>query len=170
MIFRDIRMDHVAIMTAKSSLIEKIVEGRKKIETRWYLSKRAPWDKIKQGENIYFKYAGGEIIATAEVESVLQFRQNTDHNGLFTFTEQNFIDILKKYQQNIYVENFSLFADWIKNKKYAVLIFLKNPCYLEQPFQINKQGFGCSNAWLTMDNIERIKLPSDFAAQSRAKV
>lgn len=40
-------MDHLAIMNPKRKLIPKILSGEKKIESRWYMMRVAPWDKIK---------------------------------------------------------------------------------------------------------------------------
>ena len=46
-----IDMDHVAIMKKSWGLIPKILDGRKKIESRWGIHKCSPWgkdiDKIK---------------------------------------------------------------------------------------------------------------------------
>ncbi|MDO8559127.1 MAG: hypothetical protein Q7R84_02240 [bacterium] len=40
-------MEHLAIMKKSWGLTEKILSGQKKIESRWYLSKRSPWDTIE---------------------------------------------------------------------------------------------------------------------------
>lgn len=151
-------MDHVAIMSAKSGYIERILEGKKKIETRWYLSKRAPWQKINPNDVIYFKYAGGEIVAKAEVEKVLQFTQNKFVQDLFSDIEtKNFITVLEDHADDIYVQNMDAFRDYVKDKNYAILVFLKNPQKLEQSFQIDKTGFGCSCAWICVEDIKQIK-------------
>lgn len=42
------------------------------------MSKRAPWNKIKSRETVYFKYAGGKVIAVAEVEDILQFTKKIE--------------------------------------------------------------------------------------------
>ncbi|MEI7477466.1 MAG: hypothetical protein WCJ81_02865 [bacterium] len=39
-------MDHVAIMKKSRKLIPKIVSGEKTIESRWYQTKRAPWNTV----------------------------------------------------------------------------------------------------------------------------
>ena len=48
----------------------------------------APWNKIHRGDTVYFKDAGKEVTAKAEVEKVLQFEQ---------YSENQLKDILKKY-------------------------------------------------------------------------
>ena len=44
-----------------------------------------------------------------------------------------------------------------KNKKYCLIIFLKHVKEIT-PFGINKTGYGAMAAWLTMDDIDQIKL------------
>src|SRR3989338_11329211 len=70
-------MEHVAIMRKSWKLTEKILTGQKKIESRWYYNKSAPWDKIRAGETIYFKDSGEPVTIKAEVDKVLQFSDMT---------------------------------------------------------------------------------------------
>lgn len=51
------------------------------------------------------------------------------------------------------------FLSYSKNKKYCLLIFLKNPEKVE-PFEINKTGFGMMSAWLTAENIDKTVIVS----------
>ena len=71
-------MDHVAIMNKKMGLIDKVLDGRKTIESRWYKNRTAPWGKIKKGDTIYFKDSGGPIRARAEVKKVKFFEKGYD--------------------------------------------------------------------------------------------
>ncbi len=41
-------MDHVAVMKKSWGLVPKILAGEKICESRWYKSKRPPWDIIKK--------------------------------------------------------------------------------------------------------------------------
>ncbi len=47
-------MEYIAIMKKAWGLTDKILDGRKKIESRWYLAKRKPWDSIKAGGDSLF--------------------------------------------------------------------------------------------------------------------
>src|SRR3989338_5694334 len=67
------KMEHIAIMKKSWKLTEKILSGKKKIESRWYKQRRAPWDKIKAGDKIYFKDSGCPVSILATTEKVLQF-------------------------------------------------------------------------------------------------
>ena len=66
-------MDHVAIMKKSWGLIPKILDGRKKIESRWGINKCAPWGKVKVGDTVYFKNSGGPVTAIAKVSRIREF-------------------------------------------------------------------------------------------------
>ncbi len=140
-------MEHVAIMKKSWKLTQKILSGEKKIESRWYSQKRAPWDKIKTGETVYFKDSGEPVLIRAEVEKVLQFSD---------LTPEKVKDILENYGKEIGTQNTAESFERYKNKKYCLLIFLKNSRKVE-PFQINKKGFGMMSAWISVPNINDIK-------------
>ncbi|TRZ55516.1 hypothetical protein D4Q76_00300 [archaeon] len=48
-------VEHIAIMKKSWNLTQKILSGKKKIESRWHNSKRAPFGRIIAGETVYFK-------------------------------------------------------------------------------------------------------------------
>ncbi len=142
-------MDHLAIMKKSWGLTEKILNGQKKIESRWYSTRRAPWDKIKAGETIYFKDSGEPVTIKARVAKVLQFAD---------LTPKKVKKILDKYGRDDGIEKEKIpeFFARFKNKKYCLLIFLKNPIKIK-PFEIDKTGFGAMSAWITIDDIKKIK-------------
>jgi ASC-1-like (ASCH) protein len=142
-------MDHVAIMRKSWGLTDKILSGLKKIESRWYSVKYKPWDSIKEGETIYFKDSGEPVEIKAEVNKVMQFAN---------LTPKRVKEILNEYGKDdgIEEEKTPEFFARFKNKKYCLLIFLKNPAEIK-PFNIDKTGFGAMSAWLTVDNINKIK-------------
>jgi ASC-1-like (ASCH) protein len=146
-------MEHLAIMKKSWKLTEKILSGEKKIESRWYMSKYPPWDKIKSGETIYFKDSGDPVKIKTEVEKVFQFDN---------LNSKKVKEILNKYggKDGIAIEDIPKFFDLFKNKKYCMLIFLKNPKKID-PFEINKKGFGLMASWICIKNINRIKLFSN---------
>lgn len=130
-------------------LTEKILDGRKKIESRWYSVKYRPWGKIKKGETVYFKNTGEPIKIRTKVGKVIQFA------GL---SPKKVKEILNKYGKDdgIEKEKIAEFYKRFKNKKYCLLIFLKNPQAIK-PFEIEKAGFGVMSAWITVDSIVKIK-------------
>ncbi len=131
-------MHHVAIMCKSWGLTQKVLSGEKKIESRWYKTKRAPWDKISAGDAVFFK-EGKFVSVKADVESVLQFSD---------LTQDKIREILDKYGADICAGDI---YDLYKDKKYCLLVFLKNAQKVE-PFDINKKGFGLMSAWITVEN------------------
>ncbi|MEK7674189.1 MAG: ASCH domain-containing protein [Patescibacteria group bacterium] len=142
-------MQHLAIMRKNWGLTQKILNGKKKIESRWYKVKYSPWDKIKSGEIVYFKDSGEPVTIKAEVEKVIQIEN---------LTPQKVMKILKEYGEDDGIEQNKIqeFYELFKNKNYCMLIFLKNPQKIT-PFNIDKTGFGAMSAWITIDNIDTIK-------------
>ena len=141
-------MEHIAIMKKSWKLTQKILSGEKKIESRWYNQRRAPFGGIKEGEIVYFKDSGEPVAIRAEVEKVLQF------SGL---TSEKVKEILEEYGKEICIKNIVESFERYRHKKYCLLIFLKNPQKIE-PFRINKKGFGMMSAWISVDRISDIRL------------
>ncbi len=142
-------MEHLAIMKKSWGLTKKILDGRKKIESRWYSVKYRPWDCIKEGETVYFKDSGEPARIKAEVGKVMQFAD---------LTPEKVGEILDEYGKDDGIEQKKIpeFFERFKDKKYCMLIFLKNPTEIS-PFEIDKTGFGAMSAWITINDISKIK-------------
>ena len=143
-------MEHIAIMRKSWGLTEKILDGRKKIESRWYSVKYKPWDCIKKGEVIYFKDSGEPVSSKAEASRVMQFADLTPKKVREILDEYGNDDGLEK-------EKIPEFFERFKDKKYCILIFLKNSQTVE-PFEIDKTGFGAMSAWITIDSVSKIRM------------
>jgi ASC-1-like (ASCH) protein len=143
-------MEHLAIMKKSWNLTEKILSGEKKIESRWYKSKYSPWDRIKEGEWIYFKDSGEPVSIKAEVEKVLQF---SDLNP------DKVRKILEDYGKDIGIakDKIAGFFEMFKDKTYCMLIFLENSQTIK-PFNINKTGFGIMSAWICVNDVNTLKI------------
>jgi ASC-1-like (ASCH) protein len=142
-------MDHVAMMKKSWGLTEKIRSGEKKIESRWYKNKKSPWNNIKEGDNVYFKDSGEPISLKAEVSKVIQ---------ISNLLPKKVKEILEKYGPDDGIEKSEIpeFFKRFKDKKYCILVFLKN-CGKIKSFEIDKTGFGNMAAWLTVKSINSIK-------------
>lgn len=141
-------MHHVAIMKKSWQMIPKILSGQKTIESRWYQTKRAPWSAIVPGDQIYFKNSGEPVTAEAKVSKVLQFELHS---------KQDAKKIINKYRKDICLVKTNI-DSWDKIPKYCILIFLGKAKAIPKPFEINKTGFGAPAAWLSVPNIETIKI------------
>ena len=131
-------------------LLPKIVSGEKIIESRWSKNKSTPWGKIEKGDTIYFKNSGELVSVKARVKKVLKFE---------CLNPQKVREILNRYGQDDGIEKSQIpdFFKLFKDKKYCLLIFLKNPKKIK-PFEINKKGFGMMSAWLCIDNVNKIRV------------
>jgi len=148
-VFAGGNMDHVAILSKKYGLLDKIISGEKTIESRWYVNRIAPWNKITKGETIYFKNSGEPVTAKAYVKRVLQF----------DLKHKKVKDILSEFGKRIGFnsKDMNKWIEMYKNKNYCILMFLENPTKIK-PFKINKKGFGINSAWLCINNINKIKI------------
>jgi len=142
-------MEHLAIMRKSWNLTQKILTGKKRIESRWYKVKYSPWNRIKSGEIVYFKDSGKPVTIKAEVEKILEF---SDLN------ENKVKQILDAYGEDDGIEKDKIpeFFEMFKDKKYCMLIFLRNPQKIE-PFKVDKSGFGAMSSWITIDSIDKVK-------------
>ena len=142
-------MEHLAIMKKSWGLTRKILSGEKRIESRWYRSKYPPWDKIKAGDVVYFKDSGRPVTIKSEVGNVLQFSE---------LDRRKVKGILEEYAEldGIDREDVPKFFEMFKDKRYCVLVFLRNVHGIK-PFDVDKSGFGAMSSWITLENIEGIK-------------
>lgn len=142
-------MEHIAIMRKSWDLTNKILTGEKTIESRWYKTKYPPYNKIKIGDIIYFKDSGEPVRIKAEVSDVKQFS---------ILTPIKVREILNEYGERDGIEKQRLdeFFNIFKDKKYCILIFLRNPVSIE-PFNVNKKGYGSMASWICINNIDDIK-------------
>ncbi len=124
-------------------LAEKILDRRKTIESRWYSSKRLPWNRISRGDIVYFKNSGEPVRIRANVKNVMQFSN---------LTPRRVMELLKKYGKSDGIEKPGMFYKLFKCKKYCILIFLSSPEPVK-PFNIDKAGFGAMSAWISVPDI-----------------
>jgi ASC-1-like (ASCH) protein len=141
-------MDHIAIMKKSWKLIPKILSGEKTIESRWYQTRRTPWNRVGVGDRLFFKNSGELVSVSADVAEVLQFEIQTIKDAQKIVTD---------YGAEICMTNSNA-EDWAPLPKYCILLRLTNPKRLSESFQIDKQGFGSSTAWITVENIQKIRL------------
>lgn len=143
-------MEHVAIMRKSWGLTKKILSGEKRIESRWYVTKYPPWDKIEFGDIVYFKDFGEPVTIKAVVEKVMQFSD---------LTPEKVEEILYRYGRDdgLGVDDIPKFVGMFRDKRYCILVFLKNVERVE-PFNIDKSGFGMMSAWICVEDVDEIIL------------
>lgn len=114
------------------------------------MNKYRPWGNIEKDDIVYFKDSGEPITIKCKVKKVLQFEN---------LSPQKVKKIINRYggADGLGIRDKKRFIKFFKNKKYCLLIFLKDPQKIK-PFEINKSGFGNMSAWITIDDISRIKI------------
>ena len=143
-------MEHIAILNKSWKFLESILSGEKTIESRWYKTKRAPYSQIGSGETVYFKNSGEPVTAKAKVEKVLEFSN---------LNPEIVDEILKTYGDAIGIckKDIPKFREQFKDKKYCILMFLKNSEKINS-FEIDKKGYGLMSAWMCVDNIRCVEI------------
>ena len=135
-------MEHLAILGKEP--LEKILSGEKIIESRWYEKKIAPFNKIKNGDKVYFKESGKKSVTASGITKKVLFIDNLD--------ESKIIEIYETYGKGVcFSKSKEELIEMYKKKKYCILIFLKDVRKLTKPF-IVKRRYG--TAWITVDNID----------------
>ncbi len=144
-------MYHIAIMKKSWGLIPKILDGRKKIESRWGINKCSPWGKVKANDIVYFKNSGEPVMIVANVSKIQEFEN---------LNSKKVREILEKYggDDGISVPNMEEIIKWARRKHFCTLIYLEDPKKVK-PFNIDKTGFGAGAAWISVSNIDKIKRP-----------
>ena len=140
-------MDHIAIMKKGLGSIEDIVAGIKGIESRWMKRKIVPWDKVRDGDTIYFKYSGQPIIARARVRVVQQFELNDEVRRR----------VIEEYggRGRINLRDKNPDSEFYRTKNYCVLVSLVEAVNVE-PVEITLRAYG--SAWFVLEKgIERVK-------------
>lgn len=143
-------MNHIAILKKSKGLLPKILSKEKIIESRWYKNRYTPWNRIKKEDVIYFKNSGEPVTVKVEVSKVIQY-SDLDLKIVKQILNQYGVKI--GFNPN----NFDEYSQTLKDKNYCILIFLKNLKEIS-PFNIDKTGFGLMSAWITIDNVNRIKV------------
>lgn len=141
-------MHHVAIMNPSWKLIPKILSGEKQIESRWYQTRRAPWNRVQKGDVIFFKDSGKPVTVRALVSYVWQFEMSSIKEAQ---------SIVNLYGDKICLIEKNVFR-WKSSPRYCILMKLSHPQKLKKPFHISKRGFGSSTAWITIPHIDSIRI------------
>jgi len=139
-------MDHLAILSKENNFLGKILTGEKTIESRWYVNRKSPFKTIAPDDTVYFKESGEPVVAKATVASVMFFED---------LDQKKIAGIISDYGPKIGID-ISYIANVI-GKRFCTLIFLKDVKKV-RPFSVDKTGYGNMVAWITVENIDQIRL------------
>jgi hypothetical protein len=132
--FRSKPRRHVAIIDRPAAAA--LLAGRKTIESRFTRTRRAPVDRVRPGDRLYFKLSAGGFIGTCRVRRVAQFEDLTP------FQIRN---LRRRYGRAIAAPA----AYWRERirRRYGVLIWLSGLESLRRPPRIARQ-YG--SGWVTL--------------------
>ncbi len=119
--------------------INNIVNGIKKIESRFSKNKITPFNNINKNDIVYLKKSGGNILASFEVKDVMFFDN---------LNSKKINEIKNKYNNLITAPN--KFWESKKDSKYATLIYINNPKFIKS-FSIIKKN---RQAFISFNNIK----------------
>jgi len=142
-------MQHIAIMKKEWGLTQRIIDGVKTIESRWYKFKTGSWGRVRVGEEIFFKDSGSPVTVKAAITKVEQYKIKNNHEAVKLMIAYA-LEVLGTTTLSKPIK------DYITNKKYAVFVHF-NKVKKITPFDIDKAGFGMQCAWLVVDSVNKIK-------------
>jgi len=105
---------HIAIFIGDA--IEKILSGKKTMESRFSLHKITPYEEVAKDDLIFLKPSGGDILGKVLVDNVLYYDN---------LRPESIAILRKEYSQELSVDD----DFWQRKAKshFATLIFLKKP-------------------------------------------
>ena len=116
---------HLGIFT--EPYLTYMLEGKKRVESRFSKKKIAPYEKIKKEDIVLVKKSGGNILAYFTIKEVL----------FFDLQNISIEKIKEQYNKELCVDD--TFWENKKESKYATLIVIDQIIKLK-PFPINKKG------------------------------
>lgn len=116
---------HLGIFT--EPYLTYMLEGKKRVESRFSKKKIAPYEKIKKEDIVLVKKSGGNILAYFTIKEVL----------FFDLQNISIEKIKAQYNKELCVND--TFWENKKESKYATLIVIDQIIKLK-PFPINKKG------------------------------
>jgi hypothetical protein len=114
------------------------------------MNKSAPRDKINAGDTVYFKDSGEPVTVRATVSQVEQFADLDDNTRSAVIKKCCYADVGSRKIP-------SAILNYTKGKKYCIIVHLKTPQAVK-PFEIDKSGYGNMCAWISLLDINKIKV------------
>jgi ASC-1-like (ASCH) protein len=132
---------HLCIL--KEPYLDAILESRKKVESRFTITKRSPFGQIFAGDKIFLKLSSGPVCATAKVSAVKSF-QNLTPKKIFEI----------KVQYNHLIMGSDEYWQSKSDCRFGLLVWLKDIRPIE-PVRIDKKDW---RAWVVLTNRENYGL------------
>ena len=128
---------HLVIL--KKPYLDAILAGRKRIESRFTMTKRHGFGQVLPGDRLFLKLSSGPVCATATVAAVKNFQN---------LTPEQILELKQLYNQHIGGDE----QYWRSkmNCRFGFLVWLKDVEPIE-PVRINKKDW---RAWVVLSEKE----------------
>ena len=133
---------HLAIM--HQPYLDYIIKGKKKIETRFFLQKRPPYNCINENDIIFFKKVGGDIYCSCKIKKCSKYNLHlTDKNML-----------ISKYYDDVCMSK----ECWREKlqKNFALFISIGKLFFFDKPITITKRD---RRPWVVFNREKQSQLP-----------
>jgi hypothetical protein len=143
-------MDHVVYLDANAKELELLLSGEKTMLIRGATGRKLPYGRVNPNDRLFFinNNAEGLVRAAAKVESVL----NSDK-----LSEAESAQLVDRYQEKLCLTKKQ--SERWAGKRYLVLIEIRDAENLAA-FRIDKSNYGNMDDWLVVEDIEKVKIPS----------
>jgi len=132
---------HLVIL--RKPYLDAILDGRKKIESRFLRVKQHGFGRVQPGDKLFLKVSSGSVCATARASAVKSFEN---------LTPSQIIEIKRKYNRYI-IGNDEYWRDK-RDSRYGFLVWLRDVKSIE-PVRINKKDW---RAWVVLTEKENFGL------------
>ena len=141
-------MDHVVYLDAKANELAKLIAGNKTMIIRGAAGRKLPYGRVFEDDILYLieNDGCGLIKANARVSRVINSEK---------MSETASVALIEANQNELQLTNLQ-YERWA-GKRYLVLIEVQNIEELE-PFQIGKSDFGNMDDWLSVEDIDRVRI------------
>ena len=128
---------HLVIL--KKAYLDAILEGRKKIESRFTRTRHHGFGRVGAGDKLFLKLSSGPVCATATVAAVKNFEN---------LRQEQIVQLKQQYNQDICADD----EYWCNkiNCKFGFLVWLKDVKPIE-PVRICKRDW---RAWVVLSEKE----------------
>lgn len=132
---------HLVIL--KKPYLDAILTGRKKIESRFTVTKRYAFGRVFASDKLFLKLSSGPVCATATIAAVKNFQN---------LTPEQITKIKKQYNHDIIGDDE--YWQSKSNCRYGFLVWLKDVKPIE-PVRIHKKDW---RAWVVLTEKENFGL------------
>jgi len=141
-------MDHVVYLDASAKELDLLLSGKKTMIIRGATGRKLPYGRVNQNDVLYFinNNADGYVRAKAKVKSVLNSEK---------LTEEESAELVDRNQDKLQLTR-KQYERWA-GKRYLVLIEISDIESIE-PFRIDRSDYGNMDDWLTVEQIEKVRL------------